>query len=332
MTVAADGFASTGEALGVVQSAMGYLAGADYAGMPGEVQAEVQAEVLRVMERVDAVQATVRGRAVSAFAAALTYHEYAVRGMPRWFVTQTRVTKAAGSAHKAWARRADEHPGVIDAMIEGVLSESWARAVCAWTGRLPEDCVQDADAILVQAARRGADLEGLARIAAEIAARIAPPDEDEGKLADRSLRLHLTFEGAGVLAGELSPECAVVVKTVLDALAGSVDKEDLRSHQERYHDALHEAMKRLLADGGLPGKGGKPLTRTPAPDSRLAHRSGLRQGTGYPVLRAYRLVSLTVLGCTRHGGGADPTAMLAKLGPVLTFGVVALGVTDVQRA
>src|SRR5216683_302688 len=33
-----------------------------------------------------------------------------------------------------------------------------------------------------------------------------------------------------------------------------------------------------------------------------------------------------------HGGGADPTVVLAKLGPMLTFGVVALGVTDVQRA
>jgi catechol 2,3-dioxygenase-like lactoylglutathione lyase family enzyme len=31
-------------------------------------------------------------------------------------------------------------------------------------------------------------------------------------------------------------------------------------------------------------------------------------------------------------GGADPAVMLAKLGPMLTFGVVALGVTDVERA
>ncbi|MBV9444658.1 MAG: DUF222 domain-containing protein [Streptosporangiaceae bacterium] len=254
--MAADEFASAGEALGVVQSAMGYLAGVEYADMPGEVQAEV----LRVMEHVDAVQAAVRGRAVSAFTAALTYHQYAVRGMPRWFVTQTKVTKAAGSAHKAWARRADQHPGVIDALVEGVLSESWARAVCAWTDKLPEGCEQDADAILVAAARMGADLEGLARIAAEIAARLAPPDEDEGKLADRSLRLSLTFDGAGVLTGELSPDCAVVVRTVLDALAGPGGDDDDRSHPERYHDALHEAMKRLLTAGGLAGKGGKPLT------------------------------------------------------------------------
>jgi catechol 2,3-dioxygenase-like lactoylglutathione lyase family enzyme len=32
------------------------------------------------------------------------------------------------------------------------------------------------------------------------------------------------------------------------------------------------------------------------------------------------------------GGGASPTVVLAKLGSMLTFGVVALGVTDVQRA
>ncbi|HEX6525075.1 MAG TPA: DUF222 domain-containing protein [Streptosporangiaceae bacterium] len=256
MTVAADGFASTGEALGVLRSAMGYLAGVDYAGMPGEVQAEV----LGAMEHVDSVQAAVRGRAVSAFAAALTYHEYAVRGMPRWFVTQTKVTKAAGSAHKAWAMRAGQHPGVIDALAEGVLSESWARAICGWTDKLPEDCVQDADAILVAAARRGADLEGLARIAAEILARTAPPDDDKGQLADRSLRLHLTFDGAGVLGGELSPDCAVIVKTVLDAFAAAHDQDDTRSHQERYHDALQQAMKLLLSADVLPRKGGKPVT------------------------------------------------------------------------
>ncbi len=94
----AGGFASAGEALGVLQSAMGYLAGADYAVMPSETQAEV----LRVMERVDAAQAAVRGRAVSAFTTAHAYHEYAVRGMPRWFVSQTKVTRAAAAAHKAW--------------------------------------------------------------------------------------------------------------------------------------------------------------------------------------------------------------------------------------
>jgi hypothetical protein len=250
------GFASAGEALGVLQSAMGYLAGADYA----EMTSEVQAEVLRAMERMDSAQAAVRGRAVSAFTTAHAYHEYAVRGMPRWLVNQTRVTRAAASAHKAWGRRAEQHPQVIAALSEGVLSESWARAICGWTDKLPEDCVQDADAILVAAAGIGADLEGLARIAGEILARTALPDDDTGKLADRGLRLHLTFEGAGVLSGELSPDCAVIVKTVLDAFAAADEQDDQRSHEERYHDALQHAMKLLLSADVLPRRGGAPVT------------------------------------------------------------------------
>ena len=33
------------------------------------------------------------------------------------------------------------------------------------------------------------------------------------------MRLEMTFGGAGVLAGDLSPECAAVVTAVLDALS-----------------------------------------------------------------------------------------------------------------
>ncbi len=54
------------------------------------------------MERVDAAQAAVRGRAVSAVTTAHAYHEHAVRGMPRWLVSQAKVTRAAAAAHKAW--------------------------------------------------------------------------------------------------------------------------------------------------------------------------------------------------------------------------------------
>ena len=324
MTVAADGFASTGEALGVLRSAMGYLAGADYTDMPGELQAEV----LRVMEHVDSAQAAVRGRAVSAFTAALTYHEYAVRGMPRWFVTQTRVTKAAGAAHKAWAMRAGQHPGVIEALAEGMLSESWARAICGWTDKLPEDCVQDADAILVGAARLGADLEGLARIAGEILARTAPPDGDEGKLADRSLRLHLTFDGAGVLGGELSPDCAVIVKTVLDAFAAAHNPDDTRSHEERYHDALQQAMKLLLSANVLPRKGGAPVTAlvhisladlmARDPGSTLQEQWIDRTRTLWAAERAGAAVQAGDGGAWLDGDAAAAIACDAMLVPVVT--------------
>jgi len=46
------------------------------------------------------------------------------------------------------------------------------------------------------------------------------PDEDpDREFADRGVRLETTFRGAGVMTGDLTPECAAVVAKVLDALS-----------------------------------------------------------------------------------------------------------------
>ena len=71
--------------------------------------------------------------------------------------------------------------------------------------------------------------------------------------------LETTFQGAGVLNGDLTPECAAVVGAVLDALSAPAGAEDDRTHAQRYHDALQEAMRRLLAAGLLPERAGQPV-------------------------------------------------------------------------
>ena len=63
------------------------------------------------------------------------------------------------------------------------------------------------------------------------------------------VRLQTTFEGAGVLHGDLTPECAAVVTAVLDALSAPAGAGDTRTHEQRYHDALQEAMRRLMRPG-----------------------------------------------------------------------------------
>ena len=59
----------------------------------------------------------------------------------------------------------------------------------------------------------------------------------------RALRLVTTFQGAGVLNGDLTPECAAAVTAVLDALSAPAGAEDDRTRDQRYHDALQEAMR-----------------------------------------------------------------------------------------
>jgi hypothetical protein len=73
------------------------------------------------------------------------------------------------------------------------------------------------------------------------------------------VRLETTFQGAGILNGDLTPECAAVVGAVLDALSAPAGAEDTRSHAQRYHDALQEAMRRLLTAGLLPERAGQPV-------------------------------------------------------------------------
>ena len=97
-----------------------------------------------------------------------------------------------------------------------------ARAVCGWTDKLPASCRETADEILVTAARAGARQDDLAALAAEIYARSLPDQQDDDpqlSFEDRKLRVETTFCGAGVIAGDLTPECAAVVTAVLEALS-----------------------------------------------------------------------------------------------------------------
>jgi hypothetical protein len=159
-------------------------------------------------------------------------------------------------------RRAEDHPRVLVALATGDLPESVARVVCQWTNRLPEDQRDLADDKLVAAALAGMSLQDLAELYGEIyeQSRSASPDEDNDEVFDdRAVRLITTFAGAGVMTGDLTPECAEAVAAVLDALAAPAGADDDRTREQRYHDALQEAMTRLIAAGILPERAGQPV-------------------------------------------------------------------------
>ena len=144
-----------------------------------------------------------------------------------------------------------------------MLTESVARLICGWTDRLPQSCRERADEILLVAARAGARMEDLAALAAEIYARSLPEDQEDNDLLpsfeDRQVRVETTFGGAGVISGDLTPEAAAVVTAVLDALSAPRGAEDTRTKDQRYHDALEDAMRRLVASGLLPERAGQPV-------------------------------------------------------------------------
>ena len=61
------------------------------------------------------------------------------------------------------------------------------------------------------------------------------------------------------MTGDLTPECAAVVGAVLGALSAPAGAEDTRTREQRYHDALQEAMRRLAASDLLPERAGQPV-------------------------------------------------------------------------
>ena len=250
--------ASTKEALEVILGGLGYLAAVD----PAALATEAQAECLQILEHADAIATAARARIQAAFTAGQGYAEDADYSPTSWLIHRTRITKAAARGHLGWSRRVVTHPQILAAMAEGsVLTESMARTICGWTDKLPEQCRPAADAILIAAARAGASKEDLAGLAAEIYARSLPEDDDDAEQSfeDRQVRVETTFAGAGVISGDLTPECAAIVTAVLDALSAPMDAEDTRTKEQRYHDGLQQAMRRLIASGLLPERAGQPV-------------------------------------------------------------------------
>jgi hypothetical protein len=257
-TAAVPASASAGDALALAESLLGSLAGQDAAGLP----AEVAAEQLRTLERVDAIGAALRGRYLEVFDAQDGPISDGQRTARTWLMHVTRVTKGQAAEHKAVQGLARQHPVLLAALAEGhVLTKSAALQLAKWTRAIPEEYRSQAEEIVVAAARAGADLRALAAICAEIRYRTAPPDpdDDQDKHLDRGVSFDTTFEGAGVIHGDLTPECAAMVQAVLDALSAPAGGGDLRTRPQRYHDALEEAMRRLLASDLLPKRAGQPV-------------------------------------------------------------------------
>jgi uncharacterized protein DUF222/HNH endonuclease len=247
-------------AMAAVTAGLTALAAAD---MTGLTQAE-HAALLRALGAAEAQAVAARSAVLAAFDTARGHEADGAGSSRSWLRWQTRITPQAASGAAGWMRRLRGHPDVAAALAAGAVSPSWARCICDWTARLAVfGQQQDADKVLLAAAAGGAELADLAGLAEEIVRRCAGPDKDrdgEGDgFRDRHLRLAEYWQGSGLLEGNLTPECAAALRAVLDALNGKAGPEDHRSAGQRDHDALCEALTRLLAARCLPERGGQPV-------------------------------------------------------------------------
>ena len=336
----APAFASVSEAMDMARAALGYLAAADAA----QLAAETQAECLRDLERADATITAARASFLSAFTVGQGYSADADYSARAWLIHKTGITRGAAAAHTAWAKRAATHPRVLAALATKELSESYGRTICQWTEKLPEKFRDESDELLIAAAAAGLGLRDLAALFAEMyeRARGDLPDEDPARgFEDRGVRLETTFQGAGVLSGDLTPECAAVVGAVLDALSAPAGAEDDRTREQRYHDALQEAMRRLAASDLLPERAGQPVKVwahiSLADLLRLDGSSALQDEWTAQVRAAWAAHRAAASegggsdGAWLDGDAAEAIACDAAMAPIVTGDVNAAALEDLVR-
>src|SRR5580704_1725265 len=334
---AAEALGMLESALGMQESALRFLAAEDTGGLP----AQAAADQLRALERHDAIEAAVRARLLQVFDAQDGHLADGQRTTRAWLVHSLRVTRGQAGEYQAVQALARSHQVLHAALGEGwVLTESEALQLARWTRAIPEQYRAEAEELLVAAARAGVDLRGLAAICAEIRARTAQPDpDDDGDPGlDRGVSLDTTFEGAGVIHGDLTPECAALVQAVLDALSAPAGGGDLRTRRQRYHDALAEAMKRLLASDLLPQRAGQPvkaLVHIYFAELRDRDQDGILQDkwigeyrAQWAAARAANSVSTGDGGAWLEGDAAREVACDAMIIPVVTADIDPAAIED----
>jgi hypothetical protein len=254
---ATDGavFGSAAEAL-----AMG-IAFADYLNSPGTAELDPAAlgEVLVSLGEIQSKLAVAHAQFLFRFDAHDGHDADGYASSSAWLAAMTRLSKKDAKAAVRRMRVIADHPLLARGVVQGDISDSGAREIVGWLKKLPEGLREGTEKILADAAAGGASLEDLAVITAAALAQWEadhPDEDDEGGFPDRFLQVETTLGGAGVIRGDLTPECASAVTAVLEALGKKAGPEDDRSTPQRFHDALQLACELLLRARLVPDRAG----------------------------------------------------------------------------
>jgi hypothetical protein len=288
----ADGQAppdSAAEALRLVRAGLDYLNSRAAAELDGAGCGDVLVELGQVRAKVTAAHAGFLSR----FDAAGAHDADGYATSSAWLAAKAKMSKDAARAAVGQMRRFRARPHLAEALAAGVITESWAAEIIKWTGQLPAELLAATDKILVDAAAAGASLDDLKAIAAYAVEqwRAQHPDPDEGGFDDRYVQVGTTFGGAGVIRGDLTPECAAAVQAVLEALGKRGGPEDLRSEGQRFHDALQLGCELLIRAKMVPDRAGAdtqvnvhiPLSRLrEMPGGSAIEQAWINAGLGEP--------------------------------------------------
>src|SRR5246127_2038092 len=235
-------------------------AGLDYLNGPGidELDAASYGTVLRSLAEVQAKFTAAHAAVLARFDAADAHDSDGYGTSASWLDAMANMTRPDAKAEVRQMRLLRDHPALAAALAAGDISKSWALAIADWTKKLPAELRTETIKILVQAARAGASRDDLRMIAAVALEkwRASLPDTDDDGFDDRYVQVGTTFQGAGVIRGNLTPECAAAVQAVLEALGKKAATADARTEGQRFHDALQQGCELLIRAKMVPDRAG----------------------------------------------------------------------------
>ena len=246
--------------MGVADALRMMNAGLDYLNGPGADDLDPAAcgSVLRSLAAVQAKFTAAHALVLARFDAAGAHDSDGYGTSASWLDAMANMTRPDAKAEVRQMRLLRDHPALAEALAAGDISRSWALAIAEWTRKLPAELRAETIKILVEAARAGASRDDLRMIAAVALEkwRASRPDADEDGFDDRYVQAGTTFGGAGVIRGNLTPECAAAVQAVLEALGKKAGSEDPRTEGQRFHDALQAGCELLIRAKMVPDRAG----------------------------------------------------------------------------
>ena len=235
---------------------------ADYLNSPGAAELDGAAcgEALIALGGIQAKLAAAYAGLLRRFDAADAHDSDGYGSSSAWLAAKAQLTRKDARAAVRRMRRFGERKHLTEALAAGDITDSWAAAIGEWTRKLPADMRDETDRILVEAAASGASLDDLATIAACAIERWRQqqpdPDQPDDGFDDRYVQVGTTFGGAGVIRGNLTPECSAAVRAVLEALGKKAGPGDDRTEGKRFHDALQLACELLMRAKLVPDRAG----------------------------------------------------------------------------
>lgn len=254
--VSGDAFDNAPDALRAVGAAMDYLNSASAADLAGVAYGELLIGLAEIQAKLTAAHA----RFLRRFDATNAHDADGYGSSSAWLAAKVGMSKKAARASVRQMRQLGDRPLLDTALTAGDITDSVAFTIADWTRKLPAEMRTEADRILLDAAAAGASLEDLATIAAcaieKWRQQQPDPDNPDDAFEDRSVQVGTTFGGAGVIRGNLTPECATAVRAVLEALGKKAGPEDDRTEEKRFHDGLQLACELLLRARLVPDRAG----------------------------------------------------------------------------